>query len=294
MSIAHYHLGGPLWAAKVWQEDFFSPDARPATFLAEYASVFNTVEGNTSFYRVPSVDTAARWAEAVPPGFRFCFKLHRGITHDALLAPPRIEIDRFFAALAPLAGRLGPLFVQLPAGFGPGRLPVLADFLDGLPPDVPRAVEVRHPAFYAGGAAEQALETLLVERRCDRVVMDTRPLRAAPPPHDAPTRQAMTRKPDLPVRPIGLGAHPFVRYVAHPEAAANRPWLAAWADVVARWIAEGRRPYVFIHSPGDRDVPRLARAFHDMLRARGAPVGELPSWPSAQAGAQRAAQLSLI
>lgn len=290
MSIARYHLGGPLWGAAVWRDDFFSPGARPSSFLDEYASVFNTVEGNTTFYRVPTPALSARWAAAVPADFRFCLKLSRGITHDALLAPPRAEVQRFLDGIAPLAGRLGPLFVQLSARFGPERLPVLADFLAGLPAELPRAVEVRHPAFFDGGPAEQDLDALLVARGADRVVMDTRPLRAAPPPHDEPTRNALTRKPDLPVRPIGLGPHPFVRIVAHPVARANGPWLAAWADVVAGWIAEGRDPYVFLHSPGDADVPLLARVFHDMLRRRGAPVGELPPWPRARA----ASQLSLI
>ncbi len=290
MSIERFHLGGPLWGAQIWQDDFFSTGARQGDFLAEYASVFNTVEGNTTFYRVPTTETSARWAAAVSPDFRFCLKLERGITHDALLAPPRKTIERFFAAVAPLADHMGPLFVQLPAAFGPERLAVLADFLGGLPPSLAVAVEVRHPAFFDGGSAEQALEALLLEAGADRVVMDTRALRTASPPFDEPTRNALTRKPDLPVRPIGLGPHPFIRIVAHPVATANGPWLAAWADVVARWIAEGRDPYVFMHSPGDADVPLLARAFHGMLRRRGAPVGELPPWPRER----EAAQLSLI
>ena len=290
MTIARYHLGGPLWAAKVWQADFFSRRARQGDYLGEYASVFNTVEGNTTFYRVPTVQTAARWAAAVPPDFRFCLKLERGITHDALLAPPRKVIERFFAAVAPLADHMGPLFVQLPAAFGPERLAVLEGFLSTLPAQMPVAVEVRHPGFFEGGRAEQALDGLLLEAGADRVVMDTRALRAAPPPHDEPTRNALTRKPDLPVRPIGLGRHPFVRIVAHPVATANGPWLSAWADVVARWIAEGRDPYVFMHSPGDADVPLLARVFHQMLLRRGAPVGELPPWPAER----DASQLALI
>ncbi|MCB9530013.1 MAG: DUF72 domain-containing protein [Myxococcales bacterium] len=290
MSIARYHLGGPLWGAKVWQGSLFSASARPATYLDEYARVFNTVEGNTTFYRSPTVDTSARWAAAVPPEFRFCFKLDRGITHERQLSGTEALVQRFLAGLAPLAGRLGPLFVQLPASFGPDRLTTLASFLDGLPPDLPRAVEVRHPAFFTGGPAERALDALLGERGVDRAVMDTRPLRAAPPPLDEATRQAQQKKPDLPVRPIGLARHPFIRYVAHPDAAANGPWLAAWAEVVAGWIAEGRDPYVFIHSPGDVDVPQLARRFHRMLRERGAPVGEMPPWP----GEEGPPQLSLI
>lgn len=290
MTIQRYHLGGPVWGAKVWQGTLFSADAKPATWLGQYARVFNTVEGNTTFYRTPTVETSARWAAAVPDDFRFCFKLDRGITHERQLVGADAQVRRFLDGLAPLEGRLGPLFVQLPASFGPDRLATLAAFLDALPADLPRAVEVRHPAFFTGGPAERAVDALLAERGVDRAVMDTRPLRAAPPPLDEATRQAQQKKPDLPVRPIGLARHPFIRYVAHPDAAANGPWLAAWAEVVAGWIAEGRDPYVFIHSPGDVDVPLLARRFHRMLCDRGAPVGEMPPWPG-EAGPP---QLSLI
>lgn len=290
MAVVGYHLGGPLWGARVWQDDFFAPGTRAEDYLAAYGSVFNTVEGNTTFYKVPSIETARRWAAAVPEGFRFCFKVPRTISHDAMLQPPSSELRRFVDALEPLADRLGPLFVQLSPAFGPERLGVLAGFLDGLPAHFERVVEVRHPAFFDGGPAERALDELLVARGADRAVMDTRALRAAVGPHDEPTRQALVRKPDLPVRPIGLGPRPFVRFVARPVPRSNGPWMAAWADVVCQWIAEGRTPYVFMHSPGDADVPTLARAFHQMLLRRGAPVGELPPWPAETA----ASQLSLI
>jgi len=239
---------------------------------------------------MPSPETARRWADAVPDGFRFCFKVSRGISHEALLQPPTAELDAFIRCLEPLAGCLGPIFVQLPPQFGPERLSVLNAFLDKLPPDVPQVVEVRHPAFFGDAGAGAALDAMLSDRGVDRAVMDTRALRAASRPHDERTRQALDRKPDLPVRPIGLGRHPFIRFVARPKAETNGPWLAAWADVVAGWIAEGREPFVFMHSPGDAEVPVLTRAFHRMLLKRGAPVGELPPWPRERA----ASQLSLI
>lgn len=279
MSIERYHLGAPLWGVKAWQGGLFTPRARPGQFLEQYARVFNTVEGNTTFYHPPSATTATRWAESVGDDFRFCPKLGRHITHDGLLDGVEGAVQRFLDGLRPMAHRMGPLFVQLPPRFGPQHLRRLERVLDGLPRGLEVAVEVRHRSFYEGGAAERALEALLGARGHDRIVMDTRPLRSATPPFDDPTQQALERKPDLPVRPIGLCAHPFIRYVAHPDVEANTPWLNQWADVVARWIAEGRDPYFFVHSPGDLEVPELARRFHQMLLARGAPVGPMPDWP---------------
>ena len=189
-----------------------------------------------------------------------------------------------------LGPRLGPLFVQLPPAFGPDRLDRLAAFLEVF--RGPCAVEVRHPAFHRGDAVERRLDDLLAAFGADRAVMDTRPLRAAPDPIDEATRLARARKPDLPVRPIALGRFPMVRYVAHPQVEANDRWLRPWAEVVASWLAEGRTPFFFVHSPGDVEVPAVARRFHALL-SRLTPVGEMPAAPP-EAAPPPDAQLALL
>ncbi len=144
------------------------------------------------------------------------------------------------------------------------------------------AVEVRHPAFFADAGAEAELNGLLAGLNIDRVLIDTRALRAADA-SDPIIREAQRKKPDLPVRVVATGPHPFVRYIADPEVEANLPWLQGWADVVAGWIAEGRTPFFFLHAPDDFYAPRLARFFHRLLSER-APVGTLPPWPAEQEG----------
>ncbi len=297
-----YHLGCPIWSNRRWIGSLFTRSARAADFLRQYAAVFNTVEGNTTFYAVPSADTVARWAEETPAGFRFSFKLPRSITHERRLVDADAEVAAFLERMSPLGERLGPFMLQLPPGFGPAALPILEAFLDRwampklapavnnpvpdpnfLPEVTPEtlkptfAVEVRHPGFFDGGAAEAALEALLEAYGADRVILDTRPLRAA----DASipeVRTAQQRKPDLPVRFDITGRQPILRYIAHAELAANDAWLAEWAGIVAGWIAEGRTPFVFIHAPDDTWAPPLARRFHTLLAER-ADVGEMPVWP---------------
>lgn len=281
--LQHYHLGCPIWGNRRWAGTLFTRTARPADFLRQYAMVFNAVEGNTTFYGLPSDDTVARWAKDTPAGFRFSFKFPRSITHERRLVDADAELIAFLERLAPLQDRLGPLMIQLPPGFGPKALPVLEAFLDRLtspshlPGDLAFAVEVRHPAFFDGGSGQTALDALLVARGIDRVIFDTRPLRAADPA-DADVRIAQQRKPDLPVHVVATGLRPILRYVAHADVAANDPWLAEWAAAVEGWIEAGRTPYVFVHAPDDFWAPEIARRFHALLAER-VSVGEMPAWP---------------
>ena len=53
---------------KSWIGRLFAAGTKHTDFLPRYAEVFNTVEGNTTFYALPAVDTVARWRDQVPDG----------------------------------------------------------------------------------------------------------------------------------------------------------------------------------------------------------------------------------
>jgi uncharacterized protein YecE (DUF72 family) len=96
--------------------------------LTFYAEHFDTVEVNSSFYRIPTVDAVRKWAERTPKGFEFSLKLYQKFTHPDMFAkatggdPSRLgqaDVDEFRAAIEPLAeaGKLGALLAQFPASF---------------------------------------------------------------------------------------------------------------------------------------------------------------------------------
>ena len=118
MDKKNYYLGCPIWAKKEWAGELFSAQVKAADYLREYASVFNAVEGNSTFYSLPPEKSIAKWRADTPPGFRFCFKFPRSISHDGRLQNVRRETEEFLHLLRPLQGRLGPLFLQLPSAFG--------------------------------------------------------------------------------------------------------------------------------------------------------------------------------
>lgn len=286
MTIEGYYLGCPAWGFKEWVGNLYPRRTRPADYLREYSSVFNTVEGNTTFYSLPSSETVARWQAATPPEFRFCFKFPQTITHRKLLAHAGPESEEFLARMAPLGERLGPFMIQLPPAFGPERLELLDSYLGWLPSRFRYGIELRHPAFYSEPDEAKRVDELLRRRGCERVIMDTRPLRSGDDQHPG-VLAARHRKPNLPVEPVAIGDHPLVRLIGHPEDAVNRPWFVTWSEILAGWLKQGRRPYLFMHCPDNTYAPPFARTFHQRLQET-AQVGAMPSWPG------ESGQLSLL
>ncbi len=270
-----------MWAHRPWIGSWLPASTSPSALLAAYATVCNAVEGNTTFYAVPSTSTVQRWAAQTPPGFRFCFKLPRTITHERRLRDAGGELAAFLERIAPLADRCGPCSVQLPASFGPTDLATLRTFLGALPRSWRWAVEVRHEAFFDGAAVERALNDTLFEHDVDRVILDSRALFAAPA-HTPIQQETQSRKPRLPVRAVAIGRHPTVRFIGQDDPEANPPFWQRWVDTVVRWLAEGRSPFVFLHTPDNAASPGLARRFHAEVRARLPELAPLPEPPLLQ------------
>jgi len=135
--------------------------------LAFYAEHFDTVEVNSSFYRVPSAPTTASWAKRTPKDFEFSLKLFQKFTHPEMFlkatgADPadldRTDVDAFRAAIDPLArdGKLGALLAQFPASFknDPSSRAYLEWLLRAFE-DYSLAVELRHRSF-----SEDPVETM--------------------------------------------------------------------------------------------------------------------------------------
>jgi len=108
------HIGTSGWSYKHWKELFY-PHKMPTTrWLAHYAGIFHTTEINGSFYRLPSPETVEKWAATVPPGFIFCPKMSRYLTHMKKLNDPEEPLARFFDIFDNIRDKLGPVLLQLP------------------------------------------------------------------------------------------------------------------------------------------------------------------------------------
>lgn len=146
-----WFLGTMGFSYSGWQGVFYPPDLPTRAYLAHYSTVFNAVEVDSTFYGVPRTSSVARWAAATPPGFRFCPKTPRTVTHEQRLAADVGAIDsmqEFLDAIGLLGDKLGPVLIQLPPSFGPSESSQLAAFLAALPPGFRYAVEFRDVAWH--------------------------------------------------------------------------------------------------------------------------------------------------
>ena len=135
-SLAGAYVGTSGWSYPSWRGGFYPADARPEAFLSFYAERFDTVELNTTGYRLPGEDLFARWAEQTPDGFRFAVKM-----------PVTQRLDRigtFVERVGLLGSRLGPLRVVVQSARDDGLL----TFLQGsLPTELEVAYDFRHDSW---------------------------------------------------------------------------------------------------------------------------------------------------
>ena len=273
-------LGCPIWAYKGWVGDFFPKGTKPADFLREYALRLNTVEGNTTFYAIPSEDTLQRWVEDTPETFQLCPKLPRTVSHTGVLAEHIAEAHQFIEIMRQLGPRLGPMFLQLPPSYSPAMLNDLDGFLAAWPRKVKLAVEVRHTRWFDSPNHEN-LNALLSNYSAARVVIDTRPIRNLQ--GDSLLQgsvyqrllEARLRKPNLPIIPELTTNFVFLRYIGHPQMEQNVAILDEWAGHLAGWLQEGNQVYMFCHCPDERMDPWLCRELHQRVAAR-IPIPPLP------------------
>ena len=161
-------VGCSGWVYRDWRGTFY-PDGLPQRrWLEHYAQAFRTVEVNNTFYRLPSRDAVAGWAQQTPPGFVFTVKASRYLTHVKRLRDLGAGWERFAERIEPLrdAGRLGPILWQLPANFHRDD-ERLARALDALP-EGRHCFEFRHPSWFC-----EAVYRLLREAGAALVIGDT-------------------------------------------------------------------------------------------------------------------------
>jgi uncharacterized protein YecE (DUF72 family) len=154
----------PEWSRTLYANDPAPHAVRGGHRLTAYATHFNAVEINTTFYGIPAIDTVRKWEGATPGGFRFCVKMSRDVTHGPTPAGSLASADpppghllrestfdtarRFLDAVRPLGGKLGAVLLQFPPKFAADRRDELTALLDRFDRATPLAVELRHDSWW--------------------------------------------------------------------------------------------------------------------------------------------------
>src|ERR1700682_1382838 len=143
-------IGTSAFTAAGWEGTFYPEGTKPADFLRYYATKFNSVEVDSTFYRTPSKATVQGWANKTPEGFVFAAKVPQVITHEKVLVDCDSEFKEFIHTMDLLGDKLRPLLLQFPYFSNKTFLGVndfldrLRPFLKNLPKDHKFAVEIRN------------------------------------------------------------------------------------------------------------------------------------------------------
>jgi uncharacterized protein YecE (DUF72 family) len=141
-------IGCSGWNYADWRERVYPKGVPPSRWLKHYAGLFDTVEVNSTFYRLASRDAVARWLEQTPDDFVFALKASRYLTHMKRLTDLDRGVGRFYERIEPLVGtpKLGPIVWQLPESFHRDD-ERLAAALAALP-EGRHCFEFRHPSWF--------------------------------------------------------------------------------------------------------------------------------------------------
>lgn len=174
------YFGTMGWSYPDWRGPFYARDTPDTRLLSEYATVFEAIELDTTFYAPPRESTLAQWDRQTPAHFRFSAKVPRLVTHERrLLGPAAVKEAREFGQLlrAGLGEKLGWLVLQLPPDFAPAEGRNLLAFAEALGQEgLPFTVELRESGWQESGLAQQVLERGFSLVTTDRVAVPGAPL----------------------------------------------------------------------------------------------------------------------
>ncbi|WP_270090065.1 DUF72 domain-containing protein [Sphingobacterium sp. SYP-B4668] len=210
--------------------------------LSYYATQFNSIELNATFYNSPSKEQVETWKSKTPADFKFFPKIPQSISHFGRLLNVSEKVASFVDAVALFEDKLGMVFLQMIDNFKPKDFDRLEKFVEDFPKGVPLAVEVRNAEWFADKDISEKLYEVFKKNNISNVLVDT-----------------AGRRDMLHMRLTTTSA--FVRYVGanHPS---DYERLDNWVKVIKEWRAAGlENLYFFIHQNIELESPLLATHF---------------------------------
>lgn len=234
--------------------------------LTYYATQFNCIELNATFYAMPNGQQVETWKNKTPEGFKFFPKLTNTISHFKRLLNATDSIEEFCNAISFFEEKLGMAFLQLHDNYSPRDFNRLKEVLENFPKGIPLGVEVRNESWFTNKEAVKAYPHLLEQLGMANIIVDT-----------------AGRRDMLHMHLTGPEA--FIRYVGANHAS-DIDRLDEWVDRIQQWRKEGlQKLYFFVHQNIEVESPLLAthfineinKAFKLSLKLPDKPAGNQPA-----------------
>lgn len=235
------YVGCTGWSMKEWLGWVYPKNAKTKEYLKYYAEQFNTIELNTTHYRIPTFETIQKWHTESTADFKFCPKIPQAISHSSGMGLNDGKLITFCESIQQLAEKMGCCFMQMPPYFGADRLKILATFLEKFPNHIPLAIEVRHKSWFDAPESILALADLLKEKNHAFVITDVAGRRDV-------LHQQLTNK------------RAMIRFVGNDLVASDYSRIDEWVLKLKDWFAQGiEEVYFFTHEPDNLKAPELAK-----------------------------------
>lgn len=242
------YLGTTGWGNPEWVGVYYQ-SKNPKNFIKEYGQQCNTIELNTSFYRIPLLDHLERWYQLTPDDFKFCPKVYKPISHCGLSAKSYAYMETFVETFQSLKGKLGPSFIQFPEYWTSEHLPQLLDFLNKFHQEIEIAVELRHPSWFEETGLCKDIAEAFSSLNVIWLMTDVSGRRDVLP--------MLLTTPKAIIRFVGNDLHPtdFKR-------------INAWIEKILFWLRCGiQEVYFLVHQPSILKSPELMRILEKEIKA---------------------------
>lgn len=244
------YVGGVLWSDENFVGTIYPAKAKPKDYAKHYTKQFNTIELNTTHYRLPEKERIIKWQTDAPEGFKFAPKVPQAISHSGNLVSMVTFANEFNDLLTHFGTKRGTAFLQLPPHFAPNRLNELLDFLDSTHLR-PLAIEVRHADWFKNDVALNALSNYLYKNKMPLVITDTAGRRDV-------CHARLTHRSTL------------IRFNANDKHPSDFERLDEWAQRLNDWFNQGlETAYFFVHTPQQINMPNLVTYFMTQLKKIG-------------------------
>lgn len=215
--------------------------------LTYYATQFNSIELNATFYSLPSPEQVLTWKEKTPADFKFFPKITNTVSHFRRLINVDDVVTNFATSMLNFGDQLGMVFLQLHDNFKPKDYDRVEKFVKSWPKEIPLAIELRSAEWFEKETFEKVTQ-LFEENSITNIIVDT-----------------AGRRDMLHMRLTTDSA--FIRYVG-ANAESDYARLDDWLERIKIWKKEGlKNLYFFVHQNVEKASPLLSAYFIEKLNA---------------------------
>lgn len=237
-----FFIGCAKWGRKDWVGKLYPKKTKEKDFLEHYARIFNCIEFNAVFYRMPFPSDVWKWKSKVPEGFLFCPKFTNTITHLKRLKNTSFETGKYLEAITEFKDNLGPIFLMPHPQMSPKHMDSIKQFIEEFPQDLSLFLEVRHADWYkSDGGYNKELYDFLVQQQRGTIITDAAGRRDCVHMH--------LSTPEC-----------FIRFVGNSLHHSDYKRIDDWVQRIKQWMDAGLETcYFFMHQHEELHSPELIK-----------------------------------